>query len=69
MSVIIVVVETEQPVDAGELKTAETIVRVVMGDTFGGLKWSSAMFCDEERSAALREELGPRGRATVGGGQ
>lgn len=68
MSVIIVVVETEEPVDAGDLKTAETIVRMVMGDAFGGVKWSHARFCDEADAAALRDELAPV-TPVVGGGR
>ena len=69
MSVIIVVVETEKPADDGELLTAKAVVSMVLGDAFGGVKWAHVTYCDEEQSAALREELAPARPARLGGGQ
>ena len=68
MSVIIVVVETEKPADMCDLGIAENIVRVVMGDEFGGLKWSHAMLCDKKQADDLRKELGHARSARIGSG-
>jgi len=66
MSVVMVVVETEKPVDAGDLGTAKIIVHSVMAAELGRLKWSGAMFCDRPLSAALREKMAPARHAHCG---